>query len=160
MLDGLPDPVFLVDQILIIVDYNRAARRLLGETVLGAKVDESLDSADVIQAISDPPAGTPGTRSDIFLPYPIARNFEFSVWRFPNLKSARPAWAMVVLHDVTASKKEDQVRADFVANVSHELRSSLSSLLGFIETSRGAARDDPAAAERFIVRSKPLSRQS
>jgi two-component system phosphate regulon sensor histidine kinase PhoR len=42
------------------------------------------------------------------------------------------------------------MRADFVANVSHELRSPLSSLLGFIETLRGAARDDPAATERFL----------
>ena len=71
-LGGLPDPVFLVGQSLIIVDYNRAARCLLGETVLGAKPGESLDSADVIQAISDSLAGT---RSEIFLPYPIARNF-------------------------------------------------------------------------------------
>ena len=74
-LDGLPDPVFLVGQSMIIVDYNRAARLHLGETVLGAKLDKSLDSADVIQAISDSLAGTPGTRSDIFLPYPIPRNF-------------------------------------------------------------------------------------
>jgi len=83
MLDGLPYPVFLVDQSLIIVDYNRAARRLPGETALGAKLYESLDSADVIQAISDSLAGTPGTRSDIFLPYPTARNFEFSVCGCP-----------------------------------------------------------------------------
>ena len=150
MLDGLPDPVFLVDQSSIIVDYNRAARHLHGEAALGAKLDESLNSDDVIQAIGESLAGTPGTRRDVFLPYPIARNFEFSVWRLPDLKAVGPAWAMVALHDVTASKKADQMRADFVANVSHELRSPLSSLLGFIETLRGAARDDPAAAERFL----------
>ena len=70
MLDGLPDPVFLVGQSLIIVDYNRDARRLLGETVLGAKLGKSLDSADVIQAISDSLTGTPDTRSDISRPIP------------------------------------------------------------------------------------------
>ena len=78
-LDGLPDPVCLVGQSLIIVDYNRAARRLLGETVLGAKLGKSLDSADVIQAISDSLTGTPDTRRYIFLPYPIVQNFEFSI---------------------------------------------------------------------------------
>jgi two-component system phosphate regulon sensor histidine kinase PhoR len=150
MLDGLPDPVFLVDQRRITVDCNRAARQLLGKRALGSKLDELLDSADVIEAIGNSLAGTPGSRSEVFLPYPIARNFEFSVWRLPDLKSTGPAWAMVVLHDVTASKKADQMRADFVANVSHELRSPLSSLLGFIETLRGVARDDPDATERFL----------
>ena len=150
MLDGLPDPVFLVDQGLIVVDFNRAARRLLGEKALGAQLDESLNNTHVIQAIGQSLGGSPGTRSEVFLPYPIARNFEFSVWRLPDLKSPGPAWAMVALHDVTTSKRADEMRADFVANVSHELRSPLSSLLGFIETLRGPARDDPAATERFL----------
>ena len=92
----------------------------------------------------------PGTRQEVFLPFPIARNYEFIVRRLPDLTSSGPAWAMVALHDVTAAKKADQMRADFVANVSHEMRSPLSSLLGFIETLRGPARDDPEATERFL----------
>jgi two-component system phosphate regulon sensor histidine kinase PhoR len=150
MLDGLPDPVFLVDQSLTIVDCNRAARLLLGDGAVGAKLAGSLDSAEILEAIDDSLGGSPGTRREVFLPYPVARNYEFIVWRLPDLKSPGPAWAMVALHDVTASKKADQMRADFVANVSHELRSPLSSLLGFIETLRGAARDDPEATERFL----------
>ena len=43
-----------------------------------------------------------------------------------------------------------QIRRDFVANVSHELRTPLTALMGFIETLRGAARDDPAARDRFL----------
>jgi two-component system phosphate regulon sensor histidine kinase PhoR len=42
------------------------------------------------------------------------------------------------------------MRADFLANASHELRTPLASLVGFIETLRGPARDDPAAHERFL----------
>ena len=38
MLDGLPDPVFLVDQNLVIVDSNREARQLLGPDALGGKL--------------------------------------------------------------------------------------------------------------------------
>ena len=150
MLDGLPDPVFLVDQNLVIVDNNRAARHLLGPDALGNKLDKSLDSADVASAIEASLSGMPGSRQEVFFPYPIARNFEFIVWRLPDLTSTGPAWAMVALHDVTAAKKADQMRADFVANVSHEMRSPLSSLLGFIETLRGPARDDPEATERFL----------
>ena len=57
---------------------------------------------------------------------------------------------MVVLQDVTAEKKAEQMRADFVANVSHELRSPLSALVGFIETLQGPAQGDKEAQEKFI----------
>ena len=150
MLDGLPDPVFLVDQSLLIVDSNRAARHLLGPDALGRKLKDSWDNADVESAIINSLSGMPATRQQVFLPYPIARDYEFIVWRLPDLTSPGPAWAMLALHDVTAAKKADQMRADFVANVSHEMRSPLSSLLGFIETLRGPARDDPEATERFL----------
>jgi two-component system phosphate regulon sensor histidine kinase PhoR len=53
--------------------------------------------------------------------------------------------------DVTALQTADQMRRDFVANVSHELRTPLTSLLGFIETLRGAAKDDAKARERFLA---------
>jgi two-component system phosphate regulon sensor histidine kinase PhoR len=42
--------------------------------------------------------------------------------------------AVVLFHDITQSKRLDQVRSDFVANVSHELRTPLSILRGYIET--------------------------
>jgi two-component system phosphate regulon sensor histidine kinase PhoR len=42
------------------------------------------------------------------------------------------------------------MRRDFVANVSHELRTPLTAVLGFIETLRGPARNDPAAQDRFL----------
>ena len=42
------------------------------------------------------------------------------------------------------------MRRDFVANVSHELKSPLAALMGFIETLRTVAKDDPKAQERFL----------
>jgi two-component system, OmpR family, phosphate regulon sensor histidine kinase PhoR len=44
----------------------------------------------------------------------------------------------------------ERMRADFVANASHELRTPLASLIGFIETLRGPAEDDPQARARFL----------
>ncbi|WP_108814219.1 sensor histidine kinase [Loktanella sp. Alg231-35] len=57
---------------------------------------------------------------------------------------------VVTFEDQTASEEAGQMRRDFVANVSHELRTPLTALLGFIETLGGAARDDPAARDRFL----------
>src|SRR6185437_10484019 len=61
------------------------------------------------------------------------------------------AAAVLLLNDLTAMKRSEQLRADFVANASHELRTPLASLVGFIETLRGPARDDRAAGERFLA---------
>jgi signal transduction histidine kinase len=46
------------------------------------------------------------------------------------------------LHDLTAVKRSEQMRVDFVANASHELRTPLAAVSGFIETLKGHARDD------------------
>ena len=57
---------------------------------------------------------------------------------------------MMVLRDVTVEKRAEEMRADFVANVSHELRSPLSALIGFIETLQGPAVNDVEANKRFL----------
>ncbi len=59
--------------------------------------------------------------------------------------------AIAVLSDRTRERAVERMRADFVANASHELRTPLASLIGFVETLRGPARDDPPARERFLV---------
>jgi two-component system, OmpR family, phosphate regulon sensor histidine kinase PhoR len=65
--------------------------------------------------------------------------------------SAEGGAAVLTLHDLTAVKRSERLRADFVANASHELRTPLASLTGFIETLRGPARDDAAARDRFLA---------
>ena len=57
---------------------------------------------------------------------------------------------LLVFEDVSHVEQAGQMRRDFVANVSHELRTPLTALMGFIETLRGPARDDRAAAARFL----------
>ncbi|MGI4799713.1 MAG: sensor histidine kinase, partial [Janthinobacterium lividum] len=57
---------------------------------------------------------------------------------------------LALLSDRTRERAVERMRADFVANASHELRTPLASLIGFIETLRGPAADDPDAQHRFL----------
>jgi two-component system phosphate regulon sensor histidine kinase PhoR len=57
---------------------------------------------------------------------------------------------LVQFHDVTAVRRAEQMRGDFIANASHELRTPLAAVSGFIETLRGHAKDDASARERFL----------
>jgi two-component system, OmpR family, phosphate regulon sensor histidine kinase PhoR len=58
--------------------------------------------------------------------------------------------AVVVLNDVTRLKRLEAVRRDFVANVSHELKTPVTSIKGFAETLEDGALEDPEAARRFV----------
>ncbi|MEM7497798.1 MAG: ATP-binding protein [Pseudomonadota bacterium] len=61
----------------------------------------------------------------------------------------RPA-VLVAIEDRTQARRAEELHRDFVANASHELKTPLAALSGFIETLLGHARDDPAAQERFL----------
>jgi two-component system phosphate regulon sensor histidine kinase PhoR len=62
----------------------------------------------------------------------------------------RPIGAVAVLHEITELRRLEQVRRDFVANVSHELKTPLTSIQGFAETLLGGALDDPQNSRRFV----------
>ncbi len=56
---------------------------------------------------------------------------------------------LMVIGDVTEARRIDEVRRDFVANASHELKTPAASIQAAAETIRSAARDDPEAVPRF-----------
>lgn len=58
---------------------------------------------------------------------------------------------LIALHDVTRLKKLETLRRDFVANVSHELKTPITSIQGFVETLREGALDDPENARQFLA---------
>jgi len=58
--------------------------------------------------------------------------------------------ALIVLNDITQLHRLERVRRDFVANVSHELKTPVTSIAGFVETLLDGALDDRVTAERFL----------
>ena len=58
--------------------------------------------------------------------------------------------ALVVINDISNLKHLDNLKRDLVANVSHELKTPITSIKGFIETLADGSIDDPARAKRFL----------
>ncbi len=58
--------------------------------------------------------------------------------------------AMVVLNDITRTKKLENIRREFVANVSHELKTPITSINGFVETLLDGALENRVEAKRFL----------
>ena len=57
---------------------------------------------------------------------------------------------LIVFHDITHLRRLESARRDFVANVSHELKTPVTSVKGFVETLLGGALKEPENAERFL----------
>ncbi len=65
-------------------------------------------------------------------------------------RNQREAILSSTVHDVTRLRGLENVRRDFVANVSHELKTPITSIKGFVETLLDGAMHDPADARRFL----------
>ena len=57
---------------------------------------------------------------------------------------------LLVLNDISRIKRLEQLKSDFVANVSHELKTPITSIQGFAETLLSGALRNPAEAQRFV----------
>ncbi len=68
-----------------------------------------------------------------------------SVHNYPDREKA-----MLVFHDVTRLKKLEKIRVDFVANVTHEIRTPLTAIIGYLETINAGAINNTDDAKRFI----------
>jgi two-component system phosphate regulon sensor histidine kinase PhoR len=150
LFDSLPSPILLLDRQRRIIGENAAARKTFGRQQRDRDLAALLRHPDLLEAADQVLAGGAGRDVELTLPSPV--NGEFRAMIEPLLRSGSGGAAAVLsLHDITALKRVEQMRGDFIANASHELRTPLAAVLGFIETLRGPAKNDVEAHERFLA---------
>lgn len=149
-LERLPDPIIVLTGAREIVAVNNAARDAFGIGPLGRDLALSLRHPDILAAVESIIAGAPSVTQEVTLPIPSPRTFTLFASGLLSSADHHASRVVLVLRDETRAKRAEQSRADFVANASHELRSPLAALIGFIETLRGPASDDAAARDRFL----------
>lgn len=150
ILEALHDPVILVDDKREVVTANSAARRLFAADLVGRDIALSIRHPDILDALDMVLAEASEHDIEVTLARPVPTIYRVRAAALASTGESREPRALITFQDMTSAKQAERMRADFVANVSHELRSPLTSLVGFIETLRGAAREDKAARERFL----------
>ena len=152
VLASMVEGVVAVDPEGRVIALNDAAARLLqldATDVRGRAIEEVARDPELQRVIADALAGQAPTETDLTA-------YLGHEERFLQAHGARlhagdeGVGALVVLNDVTRLRRLEAVRRDFVANVSHELKTPVTSIKGFVETLLDGALDDPDVAPRFL----------
>jgi two-component system phosphate regulon sensor histidine kinase PhoR len=143
----------MVEGVMVVDDHgrlqlvNEAARRMLKleREASGQPYVEAIRHPGIVQQLGHALAGEPTEGLEFSLAGDRSRTLVSRV--APVVAAGRGA--VLVLHDITDLRKADQIRRDFVANVSHELKTPLTAIKGYAE----ALMDDPEdeeARQRFL----------
>jgi len=158
ILGGMAEGVVALDAAEQVLLMNAAAARLLGlEEPLAAgsplwrvlRFPELERELRAVLARPEAGPGTPDVRSFDATPQGNGRTLAISIapLSIEGLETRRGA--VVLLSDVTTTRRLDQMRSDFVANVSHELRTPLTAIMGALEILAEPSTDEATEA-RFV----------
>lgn len=160
LLDALGDAFLLVNETSQIVFANACARdlvkgrKLMGRSLMEAFLDDQLSVAIMKCIRTGKPMQERVTLHSTFTPLGSASDQGVSAW----VIDAAPLNTMnggsltrVVIRDVTAEYLADQVRRDFVANASHELRTPMAIINGYLENLLDDGLiEEPETAVKFL----------
>jgi two-component system phosphate regulon sensor histidine kinase PhoR len=151
VLGSMIEGVLAIDARQRIVGMNRAAADLLGvdlEGVLRRPLQEVIRNPDLRRfALLAIDCREP-VEDDLVLRAARDRTIRLRGTALRDVSGE--GGAVIVLNDVTDIERLETVRRDFVANVSHELKTPVASIKGFVETLLDGALDDPSDSRRFL----------
>jgi two-component system phosphate regulon sensor histidine kinase PhoR len=148
VLDAAGTPIIATDGRGVITVASRSASRTLGggRSLAGVRFDELFTQPELHEMERLARAGEPGRAR---LKLPIEGELRTQIVSADAL--GRGVGCVVTLRDVTELVKASELKADFAANASHELRTPIASIRGAAETLTGPARNDPAMLDRLTA---------
>lgn len=159
VLASMSEGVIAIDLQQRVISLNRAAAELLNfaqALAAGRPLQEVIRNADLRRFVTQALASDDPISGDIKMLGDQER-----VWQAHGTalrdSHGETLGAVIVVNDVTDYRRLENVRRDFVANVSHELKTPIASIKGFAETLLDGALDNRDDAERFC---RIIARQS
>jgi two-component system phosphate regulon sensor histidine kinase PhoR len=152
ILSSMMEGVIAVDARGHIMSINKTAVGLLGIEASKVKrhsVEEVIRNVDLQQFINQTLESEQPTEGEMSLPAKEGRFFQLYGVSLSDSQSQRSG-AVIVLNDMTRIRRLENIRRDFVANVSHELKTPVTSIIGYVETLLDGAINDPEQAKRFL----------
>ncbi|KJR39990.1 alkaline phosphatase synthesis sensor protein PhoR [Candidatus Magnetoovum chiemensis] len=152
ILENIPDALIILDNRNEIIYANDKAHALFtnkkSNNIFGKPLIEVIRSAELIEALETVTRFDKSEVCDLFFDPPDEKYLQVRI--SPYYRQNDIVGLVVLFHDITELKKLEAMRKDFVANVTHEIKTPVTAITGFAETLIDGAIEDKDNAIRFL----------
>jgi two-component system phosphate regulon sensor histidine kinase PhoR len=151
VLSGMIEGVIAFDMDERIISINQAAARIfesMPKDMLNRSIQEVIRNPELQQFVTQALSSTDNLEGDITLYHEDERIIYLHSTPLRDSNSDQIG-VLVVMNDVTQVRRLENIRRDFAANVSHEIKTPLTAIKGFVETLRYGSVKNPEEIERF-----------
>lgn len=152
VLSSMREGVLALDTDEKVISINRAAAKLFlrsPEKLMGKIVQEVVRNTDFHLFVRNALEGAASEERDIVFYQDKKRIVSTNSSPLLDAKGERMG-VLIVLHDVTRLRRLENMRRDFAANVSHEIKTPLTAIKGFVETLRSGTVEKAEDSEKFL----------
>ncbi|MDD5595805.1 MAG: ATP-binding protein [Candidatus Omnitrophica bacterium] len=151
ILSSMIEGVVVVTKDTRIVSLNPTVEKIFGiqaKAAEGRFFLEAIRNNDISELINNVLEKGEFVSKEISTVWPLQKVFQINA--APIIENNLINGCLLVIHDITEIRKLETMRRDFVANVSHELKTPLTSIKGFVETLLEGALDDKENSRHFL----------
>jgi two-component system phosphate regulon sensor histidine kinase PhoR len=148
---NMVEGIIVLDKDGRVVSVNSAIEKIFNiskEETEGRFFLEAIRNDDISGIINDVLKKGEFISKELYLVYPVHKTFRINASAIFEKEGVNGC--LLVIHDVTDIRNLEKMRQDFVANVSHELKTPLTSIKGFVETLLEGAIDDKENSRQFL----------
>ncbi|MDP2921857.1 MAG: ATP-binding protein [Candidatus Omnitrophota bacterium] len=151
ILESMVEGIVVVDKASRIISVNPTVEKIFNTSknnLEGRVFLEAIRNNDLFGIINGVLKKGEFASRELNLMWPVQKIFQINA--SPVFEKGIISGCLLVIHDMTEIRKLETMRRDFVANVSHELKTPLTSIKGFIETLIEGAIDDKENNRHFL----------
>ncbi len=150
VLSSMVEGVLAVDAQEQLISMNHAAGKLIGVhpgKAEGRPIQEVIRHSALLKFINEILAGSENSETELSIGN---ENYLQANGAILQGSQGPAVGAVIVLNDITRLRKLETIRRDFVSNVSHELKTPITLIQGFVETLLQGAMESTDETERFL----------
>ncbi|KRE57474.1 two-component system histidine kinase PnpS [Paenibacillus sp. Soil750] len=152
VMENMMSGIMMIDREERIMLLNPSAEAILGfssQELLGKKYNEAKQQYDFTKMIQECIELQEPISDEMMFYYPAERILDIHLSPIAH-EDEEWSGVLIVLHDITAVRRLERMRSEFVANVSHELKTPIAAVKGFAETLLAGALNDKETAVSFL----------